>query len=337
MKLSQEAKVGLLALVALLMLFFGFNYLKGTNIFSRNHQYTVVYDNVDGLTTSNPIQLNGLTVGRVTAIEPMPEQGYKLKVTLDINKNIVVTRGTEAFLADGGLLGGKVIRLQLKGGAPELEAGSMLSPGIDQGISGLIKEKTLPVLNNVDSLTKRLTFVVGQFDQTGALLNQTLRGANGVTTTLNTTLEENRVGLRLALANVAQLSKSLDQTTRELSPILAKAGSFADSLNALQLRATLNNANKSIDNLQRLLANIEKGQGSLGKLTTDDSLYVNVSRTAGNLSTLLADLRENPKKYVNVQFSVFPKKEKPAHLNKPGTLRTVITTTTTTARIDSTR
>jgi phospholipid/cholesterol/gamma-HCH transport system substrate-binding protein len=335
MKLSQEAKVGLLALVALLMLFFGFNFLKGANIFSKNNQYSVIYENVDGLTTSNPLLLNGLTVGRVSAIELLPEQNNKLKVTLDISRKVTVPQGSKAFLADGGLLGGKIIRLQLNSGAPALEPGGMLQAGTDQGISGLIREKTLPVLNNVDSLTRRLNFVVAQFDQTGAILNQTLRGAGGVVGTLNATVEENRAGLRLALANVAQLSKSLDQTTKQLSPILTKAGSFADSLNALQLRATLNNANKSVETLQKLLANIEKGQGSLGKLTTDDSLYVNVSRTAGGLEKLLTDFRENPKKYVNVQFSVFGKKEKPAHLNKPGTLRTVITTTT--SRIDSTR
>ncbi|MEZ0611751.1 MlaD family protein [Fibrella sp. WM1] len=331
MKLSQEAKVGLLALVALTMLFFGFNFLKGTNIFKKSRQYTVIYTNVDGLTTSNPLLLNGLTVGRVGAIELLPDQGNKLKVTLDVNKNVVITQGSKALLADGGLLGGKVIRLELNPGAPVLPEGEMLTAANEQGISGLIKEKTLPVLNNVDSLTRRLNMVVAQFDQTGVVLNQTLQGANAVTGTLNSALNENRAGLKAALANVNQLSRSLDQTTRELGPVLAKTSSFADSLNALQLRQTLNNANKSIDNLQKLLGNIQKGQGSLGKLTTDDSLYVNVSRTAGSVDKLLNDFRENPKKYINVSFSVFGKKDKPAP-SKPGTVRV---TTTTTTKVDS--
>lgn len=331
MKLSQEAKVGLLALVALTMLFFGFNFLKGTNIFKKSNRYSVIYSNVDGLTTSNPMLLNGLTVGRVSAIELLPDQGNKLKVTFDLNKQVQVTQGSKALLADGGLLGGKVIRLELNPGTPLLPEGGMLVAANDPGISGLIREKTLPVLNNVDSLTRRLNFVVSQFDQTGAILNQTLRGANAVTGTLNSALNENRTGLRTALANVNQLSQSLDRTTRELSPVLAKTGTFADSLNSLKLRQTLNNANKSIDNLQKLLANIEKGQGSLGKLTTDDSLYVNVSRTAGSVDKLLNDFRENPKKYINVSFSVFGKKDKPAP-TKPGTVRV---TTTTTTKVDS--
>ena len=329
MKFSQEAKVGLLALVAFTMFFFGFNFLKGTNIFKKNKQFTVVYDNVDGLTSSNPVLLNGLNVGRVAKIDLLSDQGNKLLVTLDMNKNVVIRQGSKAMLADGGLLGGKIIRLELNPAGAVMDEGALVA-STEQGISSLIKEKTLPVLNNVDSLTRRLNYVVAQFDQTGGLLNQTLRGANGVTGTLNSALNENRAGLKAALANVNTLSQSLDKTTRDFGPILNKAGTFADSLNALQLKQTLNNANKSIDNLQKLLGNIEKGQGSLGKLTTDDSLYVNVSRTAGQFEKLLGDFRENPKKYINVSFSVFGKKDKPAAPAKPGT---VITTTTT--KVDS--
>ncbi|MEZ0486675.1 MlaD family protein [Fibrella aquatica] len=332
MKLSQEAKVGLLALVTFTMFFFGFNFLKGSNIFKKNKQFTVVYDNVDGLTTSNPVLLNGLTVGRVAKIDLLPEQGNKLLVTIDMNKNVVVRQGSKALLADGGLLGGKIIRLELNRAGGVIDEGELIAAN-EQGISALIKEKTLPVLNNVDSLTRRLNYVVASFDQTADVLNQTLRGANTVTGTLNSALNENRAGLRLALANVNQLSRSLDQTTRELSPILTKASTFTDSLNALQLRQTLNSANKSIDNLQKLLGNIEKGQGSLGKLTTDDSLYVNVSRTAGGLEKLLTDFRQNPKKYINVSFSVFGKKDKPA-ASKPGAMTT---TTVTTTVVDTTR
>ncbi len=330
MKLSQEAKVGLLALVALTMLFFGFNYLKGTNIFRKNKQFTVTYPNVDGLTTSNPVLLNGLTVGRVARIDLLPSKGNQLVVTLDLNKDVVVRRGSLARLADGALLGGKIIRLEINPVGAVMDEGELVA-ATEQGISALIKEKTLPVLNNVDSLTHRLNIVVASFDQTAGILNQTLRGAGLATGTLNVALQENRAGLKLALANVNQLSNSLAKTTQELSPILAKTSTFADSLNALQLRQTLSSANKSIDNLQKLLGNIEKGQGSLGKLTTDDSLYINVSRTAGGLEKLLTDFRQNPKKYINVSFSVFGKKDKPV-VAKPGS---VTLTTVTTTKIDS--
>ncbi len=326
MKISKEVKVGLLAAVSLAMLYFGFNYLKGSDFFSHTNHYHVIYDNVDGLTPSNAVTVNGLTVGQVKAINILQNQGNKLDVTLDVGDNIRITKGSQALLADGGLLGGKTIKLAINQRTGLLEDGGMLVPMKEQGITALIREKTLPVLNNVDSLTYQLNRIVGQFDQTGIILNQTLRGANKVTGTLDATLGENRQTLRTLLGNVTKLSASLTETEHELKPILLKAGSFADSLNALQLRQTLNNANQSIDNLQKILADINKGRGSIGKLATDEQLYRNVNATTASLEKLLTDLRENPKRYVH--FSLFGRKEKPT-VAKPGSVSITTVTTTT--------
>ena len=334
MKISQEVKVGLLAVVTLLMLFFGFNFLKGSDFFSSNHKYRVTYDNIDGLTASNPVQINGLTVGQIRDIKILQDQGNKLLVTIEVKNGIRVTRGSRAVLADDGLLGGKLIRLGIKPGAPELEDGGQLVSAKETGLSALIKDKTLPVLNNVDSLTYQLNRVVGQFDQTGIVLNQTLRNANAGVRTLDLTVAENRAGLRTALDNVNRLSKSLIETEKQLKPILAKADTFADSLQGLQLKQTLGSVNKTVDNLQKMLAAINKGQGSIGKLTTNDSLYRNVNATTASLEKLLTDFRENPKRYVH--FSLFGKKDKTAPVGKPGSA-TVTTSVITTTRVDTTK
>jgi phospholipid/cholesterol/gamma-HCH transport system substrate-binding protein len=333
MKISQEVKVGLLAVVTLLMLFFGFNFLKGSDLFSSNHKYTVIYDNIDGLTASNPVQINGLTVGQIRNIKILQDQGNKLLVTLEVKKDIHVTQGSRAVLADDGLLGGKLIRLGIKPGTPELEDGGQLVSAKESGLSALIKEKTLPVLNNVDSLTYQLNKVVGQFDQTGVVLNQTLRSANAGVRTLDLAIAENRVGLKATLDNVNRLSNSLVETEKQLKPILAKADNFADSLQGLQLKQTLGSVNKTIDNLQQMLGAINKGQGSLGKLTTNDSLYRNVNATTASLEKLLTDLRENPKRYVH--FSLFGKKDKTAAPGKPGSA-TITTSVITTTKVDTT-
>jgi phospholipid/cholesterol/gamma-HCH transport system substrate-binding protein len=310
MKVSQEVKVGLLAVVSLLMFYFGFRFLKGSDFFSSTHKYQAVYDNIDGLTASNPIRINGLSVGRVKAIEILQDQGNKLLVTLEINKDIRVTQGSKAFLEDDGLLGGKSIRLAIAPTAAVLDDGGKLIGIKESGLSALIREKTLPVLNNVDSLTYQLNRVVAQFDQTGVLLNQTLRSANAAVGTLGLTVSENRAGLQTTLANVNKLSSSLIETEKQLKPILAKADTFADSLQGLQLKQTLGSVNKTIDNLQHILADINSGRGSLGKLTSDEQLYRNVNATTASLEKLLTDLRENPKRYVH--FSLFGRKEKPA-------------------------
>ncbi|WP_185155542.1 MlaD family protein [Rudanella paleaurantiibacter] len=331
MKISQEVKVGILAVVALAMFYFGFQYLKGSDFFSSDNHYRVVYDNVDGLTASNAITLNGLAVGRVKQIEILQDQGNKLMVTVAIQKRIQIAKGTRAILADGGLLGGKVIQLQIPAQSGPLENEGMLVAAKEQGLQALIREKTLPVLNNVDSLTRNLNVIVKSFDQTGAALNATLASANRVTGTLDLTVQENRAALRTTLGNVNRLSASLIETERQLKPILAKVDNVADSLRVLELRATLANANRTVDNLQKLLAGVQQGKGSLGKLTSDEALYTNVNATTASLEKLLTDLRENPKRYVH--FSLFGRKDK----TQPARPGSVTTTTVITTRADSTQ
>ncbi|GAB3949406.1 MlaD family protein [Spirosoma harenae] len=330
MKISQEIKVGLLAIVSLMMFYFGFRFLKGSDFFSSTNKYQVVYDNIDGLVPSNPVRINGLSVGRVKSIEILQNQSNKLLVTIELNKGIRVTKGSKAFLADDGLLGGKLITLSIAPKAPELEEGGMLVAAKETGLSALIREKTLPVLDNVDSLTYQLNKVVAQFDQTGAMLNQTLKSANAGVKTLDLTIAENRAGLKATLANVSHLSASLVETEKQLKPILAKADTFADSLQGLQLKQTLLTVNKTVDNLQKILADVNNGRGSLGKLTSDEQLYRNVNATTASLERLLTDLREHPKRYV--QFSLFGKKEKPYVAPTPASS----TTTTTVTSTDST-
>ena len=308
MKISQEVKVGLLAVVSLLMLYFGFRFLKGSDFFSSTNKYLVIYNTIDGLTASNPVRINGLSVGQVKKINILQDQDNKLLVTLELNKDIRITQGTKAVLADDGLLGGKLIQLQIQPGTPPLEDGGKLIGVKETGLSALIRAKTLPVLNNVDSLTYQLNRVVGQFDQTGVVLNQTLRAASAGVRTLDLTVAENRVALRTTLGNVNRLSASLIETEKQLKPILAKADTFVDSLQGLQIRQTLGSVNKTVDNLQKILGAIDQGRGSLGKLTTDDSFYRNVNATTRSLERLLRDLRENPKRYVH--FSLFGRKDK---------------------------
>lgn len=336
MKISQEVKVGLFAIIALLMFYFGFRFLKGSDFFSSTHKYQVVYDNIDGLTASNPIRINGLVVGRVKGIEILQNQNNKLLVTLELNKDIRVTQGAKAFLADDGLLGGKMIQLAIDPRKPLLDDGGMLVAAKESGLSALIREKTLPVLNNVDSLTYQLNRVIAQFDQTGVILNKTLGSANATVNTLGLTVSENRAALHTTLANVNRLSSSLIETEKQLKPILTKADTFADSLQGLQLKQTLVSVNKTIGSLQTILANINKGQGSLGKLTSDEALYSNVNKTTASLEKLLTDLRENPKRYVH--FSLFGRKDKaaPASTSSPETT-TVTTSAVMPLSADSTR
>ncbi|MCE7073432.1 MlaD family protein [Dyadobacter sp. CY327] len=307
MKISREAKVGIMAVFAIVMLYFGFHILKGSDVFSRTHQYYVVYDNIDGLTASNPVLLNGLNVGRVQEIRLLQNQKNRLLVSIDVQKSIVIPAGTAAILADGGLLGGKVVNLAM-GTGPALQDGDTLVSRKEAGISAVLQQQALPLVNHADSLIKNLDVVVMGFKETGLILNQVLKNYNQTGTNLQGLLNENRANLVALTSNLNKLSTSLVETEKELKPLLAKTGTLADSLNALRLGETVQNANKTIGELHTLLASVESGKGTAGKLIKDGTLYNNIDRTMVSLNKLLTNLREHPKRYINI--SVFGKKDK---------------------------
>jgi phospholipid/cholesterol/gamma-HCH transport system substrate-binding protein len=307
MKVSREAKVGMMAILAMVMLYFGFHILKGSDVFSRTHQYFVIYDNIDGLTASNPVLLNGLNIGRVREIKLLQNRKNHLLVSLDIQKGIVIPKGSAAVLADGGLLGGKVIHLAVGAGAA-MEDGDTLLAKKESGITAVLQQQALPLVTHADSLIKSLGVVVAGFQETGLILNQVLKNYNETGSSLQGLLNENRTNLLTLTTNLNKLSTSLVETEKELKPLLAKTGTLADSLSALRLGETMQNANRTISELRTLLASVESGKGTAGKLIKDETLYNNLDRTIVSLNKLLTNLREHPKRYINI--SVFGKKDK---------------------------
>ncbi len=297
-----------MGLVAIGMLYFGFHLLKGSDIFSKTHKYYVIYDNIDGLTVSNPVLLNGLNVGRVQAIRLLPERNNHLLVTLDIRKGIALKDGSAALLADGGLLGGKVIRLSMGNLPNVLTDKDTLIGSTEAGISSLLQEKALPVVTHADSLVRNLNIVVTGFKETGQILNQVLKNYDQTAANLNGLLGDNRQALAGTLHNLNQLSNSLIETEKQLKPLLTKTNTLADSLNALRIGETLNSANQSIANLQKILGGVQAGKGTAGKLITDETLYNNLNLTIVSLNKLMTNLREEPKRYVHL--SIFGKKDK---------------------------
>jgi phospholipid/cholesterol/gamma-HCH transport system substrate-binding protein len=296
MKLSKEFKVGLFMIVAITLLYFGFNFLKGIDFFSSTKKYYAFYENVDKLTESNQIYLNGLAVGRVSDIQ-IQQQRNRVLVELDINSDIVLTDSSIALL-NGELLGGRFIQLIVNQGGNELNAKDTVRADVAKGIMDFFQQNAEPVatnltitLRNLNTIleglarnTKRIDTMFLRLQNTPAILNRTLSTANS-----------NIDGLSESFRSVAG---NLNGTLEELKPTLSNFRTLSDSLKMLQLNSTVNKAQESLTKLDNALARLNSGDNTVSKLMTEDSLYVNLNQLLNSVDSLAKHFNTNPKHFM---------------------------------------
>ena len=296
MKLSKEFKVGLFMVVGITLLYFGFNFLKGIDFFSSTKKYYAFYENVDKLTESNQIYLNGLAVGRVSNIQ-IQQFRNRVLVELDISSEIVLTDSSIALL-NGELLGTRFIQLIVNQGGNVLQAKDTINSDVAKGIMDFFQQNAEPVatnltitLRNLNTIleglarnTKRIDTMFLRLQNTPAILNRTLSTAN-----------ENIDGLSESFQSVAG---NLNGTLEELKPTLSNFRSLSDSLKMLQLNNTVNKAQQSLSKLDNALARLSAGDNTVGKLMTEDSLYVNLNQLLNSVDSLAKHFNKNPKHFM---------------------------------------
>nr|WKN39915.1 MlaD family protein [Tunicatimonas sp. TK19036] len=312
MKLSKELKVALLAIVAGVILYMGVRFLKGTEVFSQNKTYYVVYSNIEGLTESNPVFINGYKVGQVLNIELLQQRDNELLVTMNIQKDIVVGEGATTSLVSSDLLGSKALYLNVGNVSKPLDDGDTLQSNVEQGIVERVQAQALPIAEKLDSTLARFNEIIGAGDQDemsnilGILVGDTTsvsRTVDNLETTSRSVsgmLQRNERRLDATLANLQLISEQLGDNETGLGALLTKLNQTMDSL---QLQPTMEKLDVIAQNLNDITTKMNEGQGSMGKLINDDSLYTNLNNTAADLDSLLIDLKENPNRYVH--FSLF--------------------------------
>lgn len=310
MRISKEFKIGLFSVIAITLLYIGFNFLKGINFLATTSKYYVIYDNIGGLQVSNSVIIKGLAVGRVSHISYEQLRGNRIIVELDINGNIVLDDSTVAILVSEGFLGGKAIELKM----PEIiqnpkTDGDTLRSEIAMGLFESITEQTGPVADDIGALIRQLNTQLENFHETELILRETIRKINANLDQTLLLVKENRENFKTTLENITVMTENLRESSAELKPLLAGANVFVDSLTSLELSPALESMTHTMDNLNLLLKNLNEGQGSIGKLLNDDSLYFYLTHAAADLDSLFIDLQEHPKRYVH--FSVFGRKDKP--------------------------
>lgn len=305
-KINKETKIGLFALITGIILYWGFNFLKGTDFVSSYRIYYITYEDIDGLAVSNPVLVNGMNVGKVKKIQIVTDEKPKIKVAIEIQKEIQLTDSAIALLADGDLLGGKMIRLKLSTQGKKIEPESEIRSGLEQGLTDKLADKATPIMNSIDEVLKKINKTLDDDTQTG--LKNTIKNFETTSADMKEMVGSNKGKFSRIATNLEDISGKLKQTSESVNQLLVKFDDVADSLKKVEIAQTVANANKAVTEVQQVMEKINKGQGTLGMLVKNDSLYRNLNNASADLDKLLIDLREHPKRYVH--FSVFGKKDK---------------------------
>ena len=294
---NKELIVGLFAAVTLVLLYFGFNFLKGTDFFSSNNKYYTVFDNVDQLAVGNSVLVNGFAVGRVSKISIMKNRQDKVLVELNIDSNIKLGDSSKAIL-NSDFLGTKSILISIGRIKKELKPRDTLKSEVAKGMLDVLSETATPVADNlqttlrkfneiIDKLTKNATqleVIFEKFKATPDLLNKTIVNANGKMDEMS--------------GSFKSVTDNLNNTLRELEPTVKNFKTISDSLKRLQLNQTITKTQQTLTSLNETLSQLKKGDNTVSKLMTEDSLYVNLNHLLLSLDSLAAHLNNNPKHFL---------------------------------------
>jgi len=314
-KFSKELKAGLIALLAIVGFVVLFQFMKGRSLFTTDNIFYAKYDNVEGLTPSSPVSINGLKVGQVDKIIPHTTKDGKIhfvvKITVDDNFEFSKNSNLEIF--EPGLMSGKEMRVNLAYGGATAKDGDTLQGAFKLGTLsslssqvGPVKDQLQVVLHRVDSLMTNANQIVNAQNREEikallANLNKTVGALQTTASSVNSLVGNNDPKLQKVL-DEASLTMQSGKVT------LDKYGNLAESIDTKQLNQTIANLDQTVGQLNNVVSGIDRGEGSLGKLMKDEELYNNLNSASTNLNSLIEDMKANPKRYIN--FSVFGKNTK---------------------------
>ena len=308
MKFTKEIKVGFLAVLGIMMSVFSYNYLKGINLFEKNRKFTVKYEKVDGLSVSNPVTMNGFKIGKVQKINFNSNNTRELLVDIVIDNDVVFAKTSLAELYETGLIGGKAIAI-----IPDYQNDSTVAVDGDV-LKGVIKPGLTELVNQI-------------LPQVQLQIEAVMKNAEIVLQNINTLFDdETKKELKSSIEDFSNLTKSLSDTSNEISNLIANNSenltssladfrsasnnikSITDSLNSDDINSLTTNLNSLVNNLNSITTSLKNSDGTAGKLINDKSVYENLENATNQLNQLIEDIKLNPNRYIN--FSVFGKKNK---------------------------
>ena len=299
MKFTKEIRIALVAIVGILVMYFGINFLKGVSLFSTNNAYYMTFDDIQGLGASTPIYADGYKVGTVDKVDYDYSGSGPIKVKADINKDLRIPAGSMAEI-EKDIMGNLQVNLLLANNPRErIEPGSVIPGTVNAGMMGKaaqlvpVVEKMLPKL---DSILTNVNALLAD-----PAIAASLHHVETITNNLT-------VSTRELNTLMAGLNKQVPGMIRKANGVLDNTNRLTANLADLDVQGTLNRVNATLEGAQKFTDQLNSGKGSLGLLMNDTKLYDNMTSTMSHADSLVIDLKAHPKRYVH--FSIFGRKDK---------------------------
>lgn len=315
-KMKKNIITGVVVIIALVLFFFGLNFLKGKNIFDKDSTFYAIYTHVDGLKNASKVTIRGMKVGEILDVDFTNEKAEMLIVSFSVSGDYKIPKGTVAQIITTDIMGSRSLELRLPQEAEYgyLVSGDTLDGGMSKGLKEEVsaqvrplKAKAQELMLSMDSILNAAQAVLGKNSQNNLVssienMNKTFKNLERATGSLSEVMTLEQQNIKSILKNVASITKNIDENKDKFNIILNNVSAFTDTLSRSDFAGTLLEAQVAIKQFTVMMNKIDAGEGTVGALLSDKTLYNNLENAAAGMERLLTDLRMNPKKYV--QFAL---------------------------------
>lgn len=315
MKISKEIKIGITALLGISLLYYGIFYLKGKNIFHPKREFIAVYDNVKGLVASNSVIINGFKIGVVKELYFIPnDTNGRIIAILSLNQDFKIPDNSIAVI-ESDLLGTASVHIKLGKSGTHYNYGDTLLSSVSSSLQEEVSLQMLPVkakaenlMLSMDSLLESIRLVFNETTRENLSksfegIKHTIQNLENTSFSIDTLVVGQKKRLERIIGNIESISNNIKNSNEKFTNIISNFSNISDSLVKSNIVKTIANANTSLEYVADIMGKIDKGEGSLGLLINNDSLYRNLESATKELDALILDIKLHPSRYIRV--SVF--------------------------------
>ena len=312
-KISKYTKLGFLVIACLTILIWGINYLKGMDLLKKSNNYYVVYEKIEGLLESSTVTINGYQVGQVSEIGFLSDYSGRLLVTMSLEGDFKIAKGTTAKIVSSDIMGTKSIKLEIVHSGEFYQPDDTIPGSTETDLKEQVSMQVLPLKKKAEeliaSLDSALTVVTYVFNertrenlsQSFENINRTVANIESASAELKSIMGNGKINS--IVTNLDSISTTIRQNSGQITNIVKNLSSLSDSLSKLNISPVFAEISSSIAGLNTIIQKLNTTESSAGLLINDPVLYQNLNNLAGSLDLLLKDVRNNPKRYVH--FSAF--------------------------------